>query len=97
MDVNATATQEASTVEDTSSKQPIWTYQSNRVDVSIWKHPRKAGARYTIGISRSYYDRQEGRWVRTNFYDGKDLADVERCSKKAKAYLNDKPDAVEEE
>jgi hypothetical protein len=59
-----------------SKKRPFWEYQINRVGVAMWKHASDDGTvRLTYSISRSYYDRDEGKIKRTTFMDERDLDD----------------------
>ncbi len=75
--------------QDAPNKGPVWSYQSNRVSASVFEHRQDdGGVRRTIAICRSYFDRDEGVWKRTHFYDERDLPDVETCKFEATKYLN---------
>ncbi len=75
--------------KDSPHKGPVWSFQSNRVAASVFEHHQEdGGIRRTIAICRSYFDRDEGIWKRTHFYDERDLPDVEICKFEATKYLN---------
>lgn len=72
-------------------KGPFWSdsSESGRVRATIWKHENKNGkVRYTVGICRSYLDRDDDRWVNTHYYDQRDLDDVMHFAQVAKKKLD---------
>lgn len=94
----SSVTDEAS--RDATNKGPLWSDQSEsrRVRASIWKHGPSGGkARYTVGICRSYFDKDDDRWVNTHYYDRKDLDDVIGFAQAAKKKLDRIIDGVPEE
>jgi hypothetical protein len=99
--MDATKHQDADTMSDTrpehtdensatTPKTPLWSDESasGRVRASIWSHPRKSGkTRYSVGICRSYHDKDDDRWVNTFYYDPRDLDDVIAFAQEAKKKL----------
>jgi hypothetical protein len=99
--MDATTHQDADTKSDTrhedpdeisakKPKAPLWSDESDsgRVRASIWSHDRKSGKpRYSVGICRSYLDKDDDRWVNTFYYDPKDLDDVIAFAQEAKKKL----------
>lgn len=81
----ATASAEASTHE--ASKRPLWSQKLNRVDCSIWEHDQNGESRFTIAISRSYFDRKLNAFKRSFYFDRQDLKDVREVCAKAEEYL----------
>ena len=69
---------------------PLWSdvSDSGRVHATIWSHERKSGKpRYSVGICRSYLDKEEDHWVNTFYYDPQDLDDLIAFAQEAKKKL----------
>ncbi len=63
--------------EANDSSQPFWKTQHGRVQGAMWKHPQDdGGTRFTVSISRSYQDKDDGKWKNVHYFDRKDLDDI---------------------
>lgn len=86
---------------EAANKGPVWSSESpsKRVRATIWAHQQgKTGrVRRTVGICRSYLDKEEGRWTNTFYYDRKDLDDVIELAQEAKKRLDRMVDAEPQE
>lgn len=59
------------------SSAPVWKEQHNRVQGAMWKHLQDDGkTRFTVSISRSYKDKDDGSWHSVHYFDPKDLKDI---------------------
>lgn len=59
-----------------SGKKPLWSRSINRVDASVWPHEQNGETRYTIALSRSYFDKKSNQWKRNYYFDRQDLMDL---------------------
>jgi len=86
---------------EAANKGPVWSDESpsKRVRATIWAHPQGTTGRVrrTVGLCRSYFDKEEGRWVNSFYYDGKDLDDLIELAQTAKKKLARMVDAEPEE
>src|SRR4051812_2388969 len=61
----------------TEPSGPVWKTQRGRVQGALWKHLQSDGnARFTVAISRSYKDGDDGKWKNVHYFDHRDLNDV---------------------
>lgn len=76
-DVAGTKPEDTTTVDKTNdSSGPIWKTQFNRVQGAMWRRDHEGKTRYSISISRSYKDKDDGKWKNVHYFDSGDLDDV---------------------
>lgn len=74
--------------ETNDSSAPIWKTQHNRVQGAMWQHLQSDGsARFTVSISRSYKDKDDGTWKNVHYFDRKDLLDVRAICNEAEEHI----------
>lgn len=74
--------------ETNDSSVPIWKTQHNRVQGAMWQYLQDDGtARFTVSISRSYKDQDDGSWHNVHYFDRKDLQDVRAICSEAEVHI----------
>ena len=92
------ASRKEETVEQDADNQvkessgPVWKTQHHRVQGAMWRHVQDGKTRFTIAITRSYKDQEDGQWRNVHYFDRRDMSDVRAVCEDAEKHLRDHAD-----
>jgi hypothetical protein len=91
----ASAAGAAHGTHDASSKRPIWSAKTNRVESAVWMREQDGRVSFSVAVFREYFDRKEKSMKRHFYYDGEqDLDDLISIVHQAKDYILSKKGLV---